>query len=170
MTLIDRVIALAQGMGTSIKVLTDNQGNLSSLNTTAKTNLVDSINELVAATGQPQGAQIDDTATDGANTVVWSADKVYDSILEAKNALKDELIGGAGAAFDTLKELADLFDNNPNFATELSTALNNRVRFDDVQTLTAIQKTQACNNIGIGDPDTDFVAIYNAAKATTLQL
>lgn len=167
MTLIDRVIALAQGMGTSVKVLTDNQGNLSSLNTTAKTNLVDSINELVVATGQPQGAQIDDTAGNGNNTVVWSADKTYDSILEAKNALKDELIGGAGEAFDTLKELADVFDNNPNFATEIATALNNRVRFDDVQTLTAIQKTQACNNIGIGDPDTDFVAIYNAAKASS---
>jgi hypothetical protein len=39
------------------------------------------------------------------------------------------------------------------------------VRFDASQTLTTPQMLQACTNLGIGDPDTDFLAAYNAAKA-----
>jgi hypothetical protein len=80
-------------------------------------------------------------------------------------------VGGAGAALDTLKELADALNNDPSFATTIATQIANRVRFDDAQVLTAPQKAQARANIGaqsaaaIGDPDRDLVADYNTAKA-----
>ena len=79
-------------------------------------------------------------------------------------------MGGAGAALDTLKELADALGNDPSFATTIATQIANRVRFDDVQVLTAPQKAQACDNIGAaslvatGDLDRDFAAAYTAAK------
>jgi hypothetical protein len=50
-------------------------------------------------------------------------------------------------------------------AVALATAVNNRVRYDATQTLSTAQMLQACTNLGIGDPDTDFLSAYNAAKA-----
>lgn len=76
-----------------------------------------------------------------------------------------DLVDGSGSALDTLKELADALGNDPNFATTIATALTMRVRVDDVQTFTTAQKLQGCQNLGIGDPEQDLVAVYNAAKA-----
>lgn len=45
----------------------------------------------------------------------------------------------------------------------LTIALANRVRFDADQSLTAVQIKQAGNNLGIGDPDTDFAAVFKTA-------
>ena len=117
------------------------------------------------------GATINDAAGDGATTVTWSADKIFDTIEAAKAAVKSDLTNGAGAALDTLAELAAALGNDPNFAANLATQIANRVRFDAAQTLTAPQQTQARANIGaqsaaaIGDPDHDLVADYTAAKA-----
>lgn len=111
------------------------------------------------------GAPIDDTAGAGDTDKVWSADKSTSAIATAKQAVKDEILGGAGAAYDTLKELQDLLVDADTELLALTTAVANRVRFDAAQTLDATQKTQACTNIGIGDPETDLVAAYNTAKA-----
>src|SRR5699024_5881079 len=105
------------------------------------------------------------------------ADKIFDSIEAAKQLVKDELLGGAGEALDTLQELAAALGNDPNFAATLATEIANRVRFDSVQTLTTGQKTQARSNIGaadaaalatltaaIGDTERDFAAAYTTAK------
>jgi hypothetical protein len=43
------------------------------------------------------------------------------------DALKNELLNGAGAAFDTLQELATALGNDPNFATTMANALNGKV-------------------------------------------
>ena len=161
MSLETRIVALAQAIGADIKALTAKQGDLTSLSTTAKGNLVAAINELYAALGN----KIDDMAGDGATTVTWSANKIYDTIEAAKAAVKNELIDGSAAALDTLKELAAALNNDPSFATTIATELGNRVRFDAAQTLTTAQKLQACTNIGVGDPERDLAADYVAAKA-----
>jgi hypothetical protein len=83
---------------------------------------------------------------------------VASEITAAKNALTN----GAAAALDTLSELAAALGNDANFASTITTALGYRLRFDAVQTLTTEQKTQACANIGIGEPDTDFVTTFNS--------
>lgn len=173
MTLEQRIILLAQGIGADIKALNLSQGSLSALNTTAKGSLVAAINELkvVIDSMSSGGAVIDDGAGDGETTVTWSADKILDTIIAASAALKNDLTNGAGAALDTLKELADALGNDPTFAATIATQIANRVRFDAAQALSVPQQTQARSNIGalaadvVGDPDRDFVADYNTAKA-----
>ncbi|MGC8116044.1 hypothetical protein ACP3VQ_13570 [Metapseudomonas otitidis] len=164
MTMETRLTALAQAIGADVKILRDRQGDLTSLSTTAKGNLVAAINEIFALVGAG-GVQINDSAGNGDTGVTWSADKIFDTIELAKAAVKSELIGGASAALDTFKELQDALGNDPTFAATISTALTKRVRIDAVQTLTTAERLQACQNIGIGDPEADFVAAYNTAKA-----
>lgn len=163
-TLAERIVSLASAIGVDIKTLTANQGSLSSLSTTAKDSLVLAINELHSAIGSA-GVSIDDAATNGATSVTWSADKIYDTIELAKTAVKNEIVNGSASALDTLSELAAALGSDPNFATTIATEIGNRVRYDAAQTLSAGQKTQACANIGIGEPDTNFVTTYTAAKA-----
>lgn len=177
MSLESRIIALAQAVGTDVKALTAAQGSLSALNTTTKTSLVAAINELLTLVGG-SGAVIDDNAGDGSTAVTWSADKIFDSIEAAKAAVKNDLVGGAGAALDTLNELAAALGNDPSFASTIATEIASRVRFDAAQTLTSPQQTQARSNIsaasaadvsglltGLGSYDRDYVADYAAAKA-----
>ena len=164
MSLAARIVTLAQAIGGDIKTLTANQGSLSSLNTTAKSSLVAALNELHVAIGGA-GAQINDAATNGDTAVTWSADKIFDTIEAAKLAVKNDLINGAGAALDTLSELAAALGNDANFATTIATELGNRVRYDAAQTLSAPQQAQACANIGVGNPETDLAAAYTTAKA-----
>ncbi|MEN9437903.1 MAG: hypothetical protein RIR09_2558 [Pseudomonadota bacterium] len=163
MSLEAKIIALAQAIGTDIKTLTTKQGDLTALATTAKTNLVAAINEIHAALGGA-GATINDAAGNGDTTVTWSADKIYDTIEAAKVAVTNALTDGAASTLDTLNELATALGNDPNFAATIATGLANRVRFDAAQTLTLPQQQQACANIGVGDPDHNFVTDYTAAK------
>lgn len=164
MSLETKIIAVVQVIGADIKTLRTAQGDLATLSTTAKTSLVAAINELHGLLGQA-GAVIDDNAGDGATSVTWSADKIFGSIAAASAALKAELTDGASAALDTLAELAAALNNDPNFAATIATEIANRVRYDAAQALTGVQKLQACTNIGVGDPEHDFVADYTTAKA-----
>ena len=177
MSLETRIVSLAQAIGTDIKALGTAQGSLSALSTTTKTSLVAAINELVTMIGSA-GAGINDAAGNGSTTVTWSADKIFDSIEAAKAAVKSELTDGAGAALDTLNELAAALNDDPSFATTIAGEIANRVRFDAAQTLTSPQQAQARANIGAADAsdvsgliaglgtyDSDYVATYNTAKA-----
>ncbi|GAB3550138.1 hypothetical protein [Spirosoma fluminis] len=152
-----RIIGLAQAIAGDIKTLTTNQGNLASLNTAAKTSLVAALNELQAAVAS--ATNISDGTTGTSTT--WSSTKISTAIAAATAAL----VNGSAAALDTLKELADALGGDANFAATTATALGKRVRVDSSQTFTALEQAQACANIGIGNPDTDFVSIYNTAKA-----
>ena len=176
MSLETRIVALAQAMGADVKALTAAQGSLSALNTTTKTSLVAAINELMTLIGSA-GVSIDDGAGNGNTAVTWSADKIFDSIEAAKTAVKNDLVGGAAAALDTLNELAAALGNDPSFATTIATEIANRVRFDAAQTLTSPQQAQARANIGaasetdmtslltsLGDVNHDYAAEYTAAK------
>ena len=177
MSLETRIIALAGAIGADVKDLYLKQGNLTTLTTVAKDNLVNAINELDAAIAAA-GVQIDDLATDGATTVTWSADKIFDEIAAAKVAVTNSLTDGAAAALDTLNELATALGNDPAFATTVAASLANRVRVDAAQAFTAPEQAQARANIdaasatdlttltiAVGDTDHDFVADYTAAKA-----
>ena len=177
MSLETRIIELAQAVGADVKSLTAAQGNLASLTTTAKTNIVAAINEL-AAISASAGATINDAAGNGDVTVTWSADKIFDSIELAKTSVKNDLVNGAAAALDTLGELAAALGNDANFAATITAELGNRIRHDAAQTLTELQKTQARDNIDaaaassvtelvtdLGTYDRDYVADYVAAKA-----
>jgi len=188
MTLQTNLTNFATRLATEFKavrtLLAGTAGDLASLSTTAKGNLVAAINELDAALeAVAEGAAgIDDasigttstwssskTATEiaalisdaaGATDVdkTWSADKIVAAIAAAKS----ELVNGAGSALDTLKELADALGDDENFSTTVNTAIANRLRVDAPQSLTTEQKSQACTNLGLGEPETDLVAVFNA--------
>ena len=162
MSLEARVIALAEAIGTDIKSLTTKQGDLTSLSTTAKGNLVAALNELKGAIDTLSGASgavIDDASTAADKT--WSASKIGGQIDAAVAAL----VASSPAALDTLNELAAALGNDPSFAATIATEIGNRVRYDAEQVLTAPQKAQACANIGVGNPERDFAGDYAAAKA-----
>lgn len=158
MTIESGVIALAQAVGADVKALNIKIGDLSQLTTTAKNNLVAAINEAAASGGG--GAVIDDDAGLGDTDVTWSADKTFTAIQSAV----EELVDGAPAALDTLNKLATALGNDENLAQTMIAQINNRVRFDEAQVLTAEQQLTACTNIGVGNPTRNFAADYAAAK------
>lgn len=158
-----RLVALAQAIGADIKAVNGKIGDLSSLPTTAKNSIVASLIEMYGLISGA-GVAIDDNAGTGDTSVTWSANKSVEAIASAIEALRDDLIDGAGPAFDTFKELQDALGDDPNFATTIATAMGNRVRVDAVQTFTTAQKLQGCENIGVGNPERDFVSDYTTAK------
>lgn len=161
MSLETRLSAFAQAVGVDIGALLKSRGNLADLTTTQKTNLVAAINELKAALGTIDlTAIISDTAGAAVVDKTWSAAK----ITAALAALKAQILDGAPEAFDTLKEIADYLSANDGALAGLLTAINNRVRFDAAQDLTAEQKLQACVNIGVGDPEVDLVLAYTTSR------
>lgn len=108
------------------------------------------------------GASINDSTTAASTT--WSSSKIAAQVQAAVAGVLD----GSPAAMDTLKELATALGNDANFATTTATALGNRVRYDAAQTIPAPAQAVARGNIGavgadaIGNPDTDFAAIFTS--------
>lgn len=164
MSLVTQISDVVTQIGTEIKTTRGEIGDLSSLATTAKSNVVAAINELEGSIAGA-GATINDGTT--STSSVWSSQKTSDSITAATTAI----LNGAPAALDTLKELADAINDDASFAATVTTALGNRLQFDAAQTLTSGQKTQGQSNLDvygksdIGDPTTDFVAVLTAALA-----
>lgn len=90
--------------------------------------------------------EIDDAQASATKT--YSSQKVDSQITAAKQAVKDDLLGGAGEAYDTLKELADALVTNKDAITALQQIAQGHVQFDKVQSLNDEQKKQARANIG----------------------
>lgn len=132
--------------------LKGNQGDLTKLNTSDKTSLVNALNEIKGLIDNK--TSINDSQTTTSNT--WSATKISNEITTAIT----NLINGADTSNDTLKELADKI-------AALVQADSNLVSAGQPQSFTAQQKAQARNNIDvyskaeIGDIDTNFVTTIN---------
>lgn len=152
-----RITELAQAIAQDIKELKAAQGLLDNLSTTNKKSLIEAINELYAAITNTTA--IDDSTEE--LTTTWSSTKIKESITTAIS----ELVNGSDSALDTLKELADALGNDANFAATLAEQMGKRVRVDESQMFSTAEQLTACTNIGIGDPDTDLLAVYIAAKA-----
>lgn len=158
-TLNQQIQKLATQVGTDVKTLIANQGDLSTLTTIQKASLVLAINELNAAIAQIDGNLIDDAQTVANKT--WSSNKILSEITTKCNEVKTALLGGAGDAYDTLKELADLITDNKELIDSLQELAGAHVRYDAAQELSPEQKTQARNNIGAADD-----AEYQITKAS----
>ena len=72
-----------------------------------------------------------------------------------------KVVGGAPATFDTLKEISDYIETDKSGASAMAESINNRLRFDEQQTLTENQQANALGALGL--TDTDFVSVYNIA-------
>lgn len=141
-TATQQISALAQTIGTDVKQIIANIGDLSKLTTTEKTSLVLALNELKASLGEIDLTKIiDDEKT--ATNLTWSSTKISNAVSKAVS----DLVNGAPEALDTLKELADAIDANQDAITALQTIAGGHVKFDAEQTLTTEQKAQARSNI-----------------------
>lgn len=158
-------------------------GTLASLTTTDKSSLVAAINEVQSEVGaggtQPDASETTKgivelatlaevaTGTDTARAVTAAG------VRQERVALKAEILGaGVPAALDTLDELAAALADDANFAATTTTALGNRLRVDTAaQGLTGTQQSNGRTNLDVyskselGNPETDLVALYTAAKA-----
>lgn len=126
--------------------------DVSGLSTTA-TNLVAAINEVKAtadAALADAGATINDAAPGAATT--YSSNKIASEITAAKAAVKSEILGGAGPTVDTLFEIAALMAANESSDAALAIVVGNKANSSDVYT-----------KAELGDPDTNLVALWNAA-------
>lgn len=90
--------------------------------------------------------EIDDAQASATKT--YSSQNVEAKITAAKQAVKNDLLGGAGEAYDTLKELADALVTNKDAITALQKIAQGHVQFDKAQALNDDQKKQARANIG----------------------
>lgn len=158
----------------------------SALTTAEKTTLIGAINELDAAIKSNDGdistinsaltalqtklnSIIDDASA--STTKVYSSSKVESQITAAKQAVKNDLLGGAGAAYDTLKELADLIETNKTAIEALQTIAAGHVKYDAAQVLTDEQKAQARTNIGaVAASEIDFTEVNNKIAANTTEI
>ena len=171
MSLQTQLASVITAFGGDVKALFSRVGTLTSLTTTAKTDLVSAINEVNAKPSGTGGAAIADGGTSTGS--VWSSSKTNQAIIDARAAVKTEILGaGVPAALDTLDELAAALGDDAAFATTVTTGLSNRVRTATAALgLTTQQKTNARTNIdavattAVGDTEADLVALYTAAKA-----
>ena len=181
-----RISDLITSIGTDVKQLRtwisgSSSGDLTGLNTTDKSSLVGAINEVKAgSSGAPPDATesvkglvelatLAEVAT-GADTerAVTPA-----GVSQERASLKAEILGaGVPGALDTLDELAAALNDDDNFAATVTTALSNRLRVDTAaQGLTGTQQGYGRINLDvyskteIGDPETNLVTLYTAAKA-----
>lgn len=171
MSLQTRIESLIVRLASEFKLINASMGNLSNLSVADKSSLVSAINEvkrLITAgnggEGGGAGGAIDDQGLTS-TTTTFSASKI-NALLAA---LKENLLGGADAAFDTLKELQLAVQTDQTGLANLLSAIDMRVRWDSPQALTTQEQLQARLNIGaasstdIGDVQTDFVAVFEAA-------
>lgn len=171
MSLTAQISAGFEAVGADIKAIRLNLGTLSNLNTVDKSNLVNSLNEVL----NKVNTLISDVAGVGITDKTWSADKIIAYVQQVKS---DILGGTVPSALDTLLKLAQRLEDDATELNAIMLALGKRVAVDQVQTFTAPEQTQARSNINaasdtefqqfktdVGDTNTDFVATYTAAKA-----
>lgn len=158
-------------LGDTTQLNTDNAKSLVKAINSLKTNFdnamlainansadIDAAEIAIAALQERLNTIINDTTA--STTTVYSSSKVVSEITKAKQEVKDDLLGGAGTAYDTLNELAELIESNQDAITALQNLAAGHVKYDGAQDLTDTQKKQARDNINaVSQDEIDFSAI-----------
>lgn len=147
------------GISTNTASLATNTGNIATLQSQVAT-LISEVENLQADFASK--SEIDDTQV--LTTKTYSSSKIASEITNAKQTVKDEILNGAGEAFDTLKELADLIQTNESAIDALEALAAGHVKYDGAQELTNEQKAQARTNIGAAGAE-DHVAVAERVSA-----
>ena len=142
MSLLTRITALINSIATDIKDVYAKIGNLSSLQTATKSSLVGAINEIKSSVG----LQINDSTPSVSTT--FSGTAINSKIATAKTEVKNEILGSASAAYDTLQEIQAQMEADDTAAASLTTAVGQRPTYTET-----------------GNLDTDLVQLYNTAKS-----
>ena len=90
----------------------------------------------VAVKGLGSAAYTASTAYDAAGTAQTKADAVLVSAKAYTDSVKSDLLNGAGSAYDTLKELGDLIDENVNAIDALEIIASNKANASDLSSHT----------------------------------
>lgn len=139
---------LASTIGEDVRNILANIGTMSDLSTTEKTSLVAALNEVDAKLKALDLSSIIDDATPSTSKT-YSSEKIISEINAKVQEAKDALLGGAGDAVDTLKELADLIAQNKDLIDAINAVAAKSVRVDVPQnTFTIEEKEQGRANIG----------------------
>ena len=158
-------------LGDTTQLNTDNAESLVKAINSLKTNFdnamlainansadIDAAEAAITALQERLNTIINDTLA--STTTVYSSSKVDSEITKAKQEVKNDLLGGAGTAYDTLNELAELIESNQDAITALQNLAAGHVKYDDAQELTDAQKKQARDNINaVSQDEIDFSAI-----------
>jgi len=189
MTLEQRIVLLAQAVGTDVKTIRSTVGVLANLTSTTKSDIVSALNEVLAKTNVNSNAigTLTSLTTSAKSNLVAALNEVHaqvssvdmtqlindaaqsgvidktfsaDRILSLVAGAVNQLVDSSPGTMDTLRELAAALGDNPNFATTITAALGNRVRVDAVQTFTAAEQEQARSNISAAS-----IAAATAAQA-----
>ena len=142
--------------------VTGNTSDITTINSTIST-LQTELNGLKDQIAN--STNIDDTQA--TTTTTYSSSKIEDVVTAAKQAVKDDLLNGAGTAHDTLQELATLIEENEDAIAALEALAAGHVKYDDAQTLTDAQKEQARTNIGAASQAAVEAAQSQADKGVT---
>jgi len=80
----------------------------------------------------------------------------------AKTEVTNDILNGAGAAYDTLSEIQALMEADDVETATIITNQSNRVAVDIAQAFTPAQQVQGLANLGMTESTADFVAQLNA--------
>lgn len=190
--LITRVGTEFKTVKASVSSVDGHVGTLSNLTTTAKSSLVDALNELVGAVGGA-GAQIDDGSLSTLTT--WSSDKSDSEITARISAAVNSLVGAAPGTLDTLGEIATALGDDANVAATLTALITTKaddsavVKLTGAQTVAGVKTFSSApavpdssftiakvagltaslatkqDSAAIGNPDSDLVTLFETAIA-----
>lgn len=158
---------LSEKLSTAEGKIDTNSNNYKTLSGSLTTlqETVNNLKETVDSIGESGsgGALIDDTTP--SDSKVYSSQKT-ETLL---TTLKNDLLGGAGTAYDTLKELADLIQANGSSIETLETLAAGHVKFDAAQSLGSVQQQQARSNINAAS-QTDLTNLQTKVTSNTEKL
>lgn len=100
---------------------------------------------------------INDESASG--STVYSSNKVSTLITQ----VKEELLGGASEAYDTLKEIEEYITTDKSGASAITLGLSQRLKINEVHTLSPEELNNIQESLKLGNTDTDFVAVFNRA-------
>lgn len=92
-------------------------------------------------------------------STVYSSNKVSTLITQ----VKEELLGGASEAYNTLKEIEEYITTDKSGASAMTLALSQRLKINEVHTLSPEELSNIQESLKLGNTDTDFVAVFNRA-------
>lgn len=147
MTLVERITTVVKAIGADIKAL---KGRVLALENKP------------ASTGGVDESQVQSTVNakveESINTLKGELATLVTPTITAEI---NKVVDGAPDTFNTLKEISDYIEQDKTGASAMAESINNRLRFDERQTLTEAQQTNVLNSLGL--VDTDFVSVYNTA-------
>lgn len=170
MTLVTRITEVVKAIGADIKALKGrvlvlenkpaSTGGVdeSQVQTAVESKVTESINTLKGELGTLVAPTVTSKVNESIDTLKGELATLVTPTITAEI---NKVVDGAPDTFNTLKEIADYIEQDKTGASAMTTSINNRLRFDEQQTLTEAQQTNVLNSLGL--TDTDFTTVYNTA-------